>query len=113
MEDDAHLRRVFRALLENEGFEVLEARDGVEGMELARTSRPACIITDTMMPRMDGITMLANIRSQGVRVPAILVSAIANLPPPEQLAALGVRCAMGKPFPFEQLMEAVRKACEE
>ncbi len=107
VEDDAHLRRVFRTLLENEGFSVVEAADGVEGLAAAQAHAPACIVTDTMMPRMDGIGMLVCLAEAGGTRPTIIVSAVHKLPPMEELKALGVRQVFGKPFAFDQLLAAV------
>jgi CheY-like chemotaxis protein len=109
VEDDVHLRRVFRTLLENEGFEVLEAADGIEGMAAARAHDPDCIVTDTMMPRLDGLGMLARLASAGEARPTIIVSAVHELPPLDELKAQGVRRVFGKPFPFDQLVAAVVK----
>ncbi len=110
VEDDAHLRRMFRALLENEGFEVREAEDGSEGLASVLREAPDCIITDTMMPRMDGLAMLRHLAAARPLIPAILVSAAFNLPEDRQLKELGVVKVFGKPFPFDRLVEAVRLA---
>lgn len=108
VEDDPHLRRVFRALLESEGFEVAEAADGVEGLEAAEARRPDCIIADAMMPRLDGISMLTRIAALGHPPPSLVVSALHELPSQEDLRRLGVAGVFGKPFAFDQLVEAVK-----
>jgi DNA-binding response OmpR family regulator len=112
VEDDDHLRRVLRTLLEAEGFEVAEAADGLAGMEAAGSSPPDCILTDTLMPRLGGLDMLARLAKAGCGAPAILVSAVHQLPPREELLRLGVREAFGKPFAFDALVEAVRRIME-
>ncbi len=113
VEDDAHLRRMFRALLENEGFEVREAEDGSEGLASVLSEAPDCIITDTMMPRMDGLAMLRHLAAAHPPIPAIMVSAAFNLPDDRQLKELGVVKVFGKPFAFDRLVEAVRLAVRE
>ena len=109
VEDDPYLRRVFKTLLENEGFTVLEAADGMEGLSAVHAHDPACIVTDTMMPRMDGLGMLAQLKARGETRPTIIVSAIHKLPPMEELKALGVEQVFGKPFAFDKLVAAVVK----
>lgn len=109
VEDDSYLRRVFKTLLENEGFTVVEAADGMEGLSAVHAHDPACIVTDTMMPRMDGLGMLAQLKARGETKPAIIVSAIHRLPPMEELKALGVEQVFGKPFAFDMLVAAVVK----
>ena len=112
VEDDDHLRRVLRTLMEAEGFEVEEAADGLAGLEAAGASPPDCILTDTLMPRLDGLDMLARLAKEGGGAPAILVSAVHQLPPREALVRLGVREVFGKPFAFDALVEAVRRVIE-
>jgi CheY-like chemotaxis protein len=109
VEDDAHLRRVFRTLLEGEGFSVIEAADGHEGVAAARAHSPACIVTDTMMPRMDGLGMLTQLKALGCSRPTLIVSAVHELPPMEELRALGVEQVLGKPFAFDRFVAAVVK----
>ncbi len=109
VEDDAHIRRVLRTLLEHEGFEVREACDGLEGLDSVLREEPACIVTDTMMPRMDGLKMLECIAAKGLKVPSIVVSAAIGLPDLQDLQKIGVVHVFGKPFSFDQLIDLVRK----
>ncbi len=109
VEDDPHLRRVFKTLLENEGFAVVEASDGIEGLAAVEATPPDCIVADTMMPRMDGLTMLGKLREQGRSRPTIIVSAVHELPPMDALRELGVSQVFGKPFTFDLLVAAVVK----
>lgn len=113
VEDDAHIRRVLRTLLENEGYAVAEAADGVEGLAKALESPPACLLTDTMMPRMDGLALLQHLKARERAIPAFVVSAATSLPAPEQLEELGVRRVFAKPFDFDALLSAVRETCGE
>jgi CheY-like chemotaxis protein len=109
VEDDVHTRRVLKAILESEGFEVAEAEDGVVGVSAAEALRPACILTDNMMPRLDGLGMLAELARRGSKTPAIMVSAAHELPPSEELQALGIVETVAKPFAFEHLVQVVRR----
>jgi two-component system OmpR family response regulator len=56
-EDDVHLLRVISMWLERNGFEVLQARNGREGLDLVRRGRPDILITDVNMPEIDGVTL--------------------------------------------------------
>jgi CheY-like chemotaxis protein len=109
VEDDVHTRRVLKAVLESEGFEVAEAEDGILGLAAAETCGPACILTDNMMPRLDGLGMLAELKKRGSTTPAVMVSAAHELPPAEELLALGVVESVAKPFSFEHLVQVVRR----
>ena len=111
VEDDAHIRRVLRTLLQSEGLEVYEAADGLQGLSEALERSPRCIVTDTMMPHMDGITMLEHLRERGLDIPVILISAAHELPDAKRREALGIVALFPKPFDFDALLGAVRTIC--
>ena len=62
VEDELSLQKVLRDKLTREGFSVLEAKDGKEGLETALLEHPDLILLDIIMPVMDGMTMLALLR---------------------------------------------------
>lgn len=111
VEDDPHLRRVYRTLLSSEGFAVLEASNGEEGAAAAAAEPVDCIVADTMMPVLSGIGMLQRLAREGRTVKAILVSAMHPLPEPSELRQIGVERVFGKPFAFDQLIRAVHEVC--
>lgn len=65
VEDDPALRGVLSDKLLTEGYAVIEASDGKSGLDIALKEHPACILLDIFMPRMDGVSMLAQLRSSG------------------------------------------------
>ncbi len=62
IEDDNALRAVLVEKLTDEGFQVIEAVNGEEGFETAMKSRPALILLDILMPKLDGLSMLTKMR---------------------------------------------------
>jgi diguanylate cyclase (GGDEF)-like protein len=76
-EDDPHIREVLHMQLELNGFEVLEACDGVEALEVAERARPDVMLLDVMMPRMDGYEALQRLRASYVTrsIPVIMLTA--------------------------------------
>lgn len=62
VDDDADCRRITQCLLRRAGYEVLEATDGLQGFDLVLASRPAIIITDWDMPRLDGLDLIRRVR---------------------------------------------------
>lgn len=77
VEDDTSLRNVLRDKLSLEGFSVLEAKDGEEGLAVALKEQPDLILLDILMPKMDGITMMKKLRQTnewGKKVPIILLT---------------------------------------
>ena len=73
-DDEAEIRDVLRLYLEKDGYEVMEAADGVETMEKTKSEKPDLLILDIMMPGLDGYRVLRNIREDN-NIPVILLSA--------------------------------------
>ena len=65
VEDEIMLAEILSDTLSDRDFAVDLARDGVQGLELASNSQYDVIVTDVMMPKMDGFTMVKKLRSQG------------------------------------------------
>ena len=77
VEDDTSLRKVLHDKFTAEGFSVLEAGDGEEGLAIAFREHPDLIILDILMPKMDGIKMMQKLRKEnewGKKVPIILLT---------------------------------------
>src|SRR5579864_9211038 len=74
--DDSKENREFvvTAVLKPGGFEPFQARDGLEGLELARRLTPDVILLDLQMPRMNGIQVLEALRRENLNVPVILMT---------------------------------------
>ncbi len=91
----------------NDGFEVQLAYDGDAGIEQAKSFQPEVIVTDYMMPRMDGLTMVRSLREDGMNVPIILTTAV-----PEEKFDDELRrqfdVYIGKPFTEADLLKALR-----
>lgn len=58
IEDEDNIREIYQIALEKEGYEVLTACDGEEGLELLKKNRPDLVLVDLMMPKKDGITLM-------------------------------------------------------
>jgi DNA-binding response OmpR family regulator len=64
VEDDRHIVALVRYILEREGYQVQVARDGVEGLEMAREFFPDLVVLDLNMPRMDGVEMCRRLKAE-------------------------------------------------
>jgi len=113
VEDDPHLRRLFRVLFEQAGLEVFEAEDGVSGIEAALKEPPDCIVSDSMMPRMNGLEMLMKLKERlESPIPALFVTAAAQAPDEAQKKAAGIVEVVAKPFDFDRLIASVKRWAE-
>src|ERR1700744_1906236 len=107
VDDEPQVPRVLRASLVSSGYEVLLARDGVEGFDSYRESAPDLVITDLSMPRMDGIGRTRAIAQMGD--PPIIVLSVREQET-MKVAALdeGADDYVTKPFSMQELLARVR-----
>lgn len=107
VDDDMTICRVARFILEDEGYQVDVANDGNEGLEKALSETPDVIITDLMMPKMDGLMMLTKIRRAQIEAPALLSTSL----PEESLSYVPPKPYQGfleKPYEAKMLIDAVK-----
>ena len=80
IEDEEPLLNALSAKLQTEGFEVLEAENGEDGLKLALKKHPDLILLDIILPKMDGITVLENLRENawGKTVQVIILSNLSD-----------------------------------
>ena len=100
VDDDPVIRRMLQLSYESEGFEVTTAADGVEGLEALRTSPPDVLILDIMMPKLDGMKVMDELKSdERLRsIPVILLSAKATSLDIELGMKAGAADYVTKPF---------------
>ncbi|MCC7009717.1 MAG: response regulator [Acidobacteria bacterium] len=107
VDDEPDTLVVLDWLLCAEGFDVQTAAEGAQAWATFQDRHPDLVITDYMMPRMDGLELARRIRaSAGPRVPIILASAAAKLPPPD---AGEYDVAIRKPIDFTALVDAIKQ----
>ena len=114
-EDDQDVAFLITQMLKEEGYEYVWAQDGQEALEIMDKQMPNLLITDIMMPRMDGIELIKKIREEDDKrhLPIIVVSA--RTEDADRLIGLeaGAEVYLGKPFNSEELMLRVRKLLEQ
>lgn len=108
VEDDAATRRLYRFLLANSGYNVVEAEDGVMAMERLNAHTCHLIITDMNMPRMGGMELVRAVRQLYPDIYIIMVTAFGTPDTEKQAYRAGVNEYLTKPFDFEELEERVR-----
>lgn len=75
VEDDAELRGLFRRVLEKNGYETLEAADGQQALDVLDENYIDLIISDIMMPVMDGYELVRSLREAGIATPVLMITA--------------------------------------
>lgn len=104
VDDESSMRFLLRMILENAGYEILEAHHGAAALERINEWRPDLIVTDLMMPVMNGRDLVGRLRAdpETASIPILLISAN----PHAEVAA--VDAIVGKPFHPEAVVEAAR-----
>ncbi|MHB8611967.1 MAG: response regulator [Candidatus Dormibacteraceae bacterium] len=105
VDDDPGIRFLLRAILENEGYTVLEAANGEAALAAITSQVPDIVTTDLMMPVMTGAELIVRLRSEPrtARIPIVVVSSN-----PEAVKHLAVDAIVTKPFTAAHLADRVR-----
>ena len=110
VEDEDSLAEVLRYNLQNEGFQILTASTGTEGVHLAQTKKPDMLILDLMLPEMNGLEVCRQLRqgSQTKHLPILMLTARSE--EDDELAGFlhGADDYVTKPFKFKLLFERVK-----
>ena len=109
VDDDYELSDGIRAVLENQGHKVIQARDGQQGQNLIYQQRPDLVILDMMMPRKGGYPVLEHFRDKKDAPPIIMITANEGSRHKAYAEYLGVIDYIRKPFAMERLLEAVER----
>lgn len=112
IDDDEAVLGLFTYFLKSRGYTVLCAADGREGLRLVETARPDLVITDIMMPEMDGMKMIQNLRNKSPDLPVIAISGGTRSNTLDFLAdtsLFGACRVFEKPVSLQDLLAAVRE----
>src|SRR5881628_964334 len=107
VDDDRELVEAMRAVLERQGYKVIQAHDGHQGKQAIYNQRPDLVILDMMMPRMGGYPVLEHFKDKTDAPPIIMVTANEGSRHKVYAEYLGVIDYIRKPFAMERLLEAV------
>jgi len=110
VDDDRELVEGVRAVLERQGFKVIQAHDGHQGKQAIYNQKPDLVILDMMMPRMGGYPVLEHFRDKPDAPPIIMITANEGSRHKAYAEWLGVVDYIRKPFAMERLLDTVNKA---
>lgn len=111
VDDSVSIRQSVRFVLEENGYTVFEAADGIEGLKRLEEQKVQLIITDVNMPNMDGITMVKKIRgTDGIKfIPILVLTTESQGAVVEEGKKAGATGWIVKPFNNDKLLETIKK----
>jgi chemosensory pili system protein ChpA (sensor histidine kinase/response regulator) len=109
VDDSLTVRRVTQRLLVREGYRVVTAKDGLDALERLAEERPAVLLSDIEMPRMDGFDLVRNVRADPrLRgLPVVMITSRIAQKHRDYAVELGVDHYLGKPYSEEELLSLV------
>ena len=112
VEDDENLQLLYRSVLEHAGFSVVTASSGTEALARLENFHVELIITDIMMPEMDGYELLESLRDGKIELPVLMITAKADFEDKKRGFQLGTDDYMTKPFSPSELVARVKAHME-
>ena len=115
IEDNQHIQRIFRERLMREGFDVVTADDGEQGLRRARELRPDLVLLDIMLPKIDGLQVLKTLREDAnlAHIPVFMLSNRSTSNDIQQARSLGARRFFAKgTSALHDIMWHIRNECD-
>ncbi len=111
VDDSRTMRDMLRLALVQAGYEVVQAEDGVHGLEVLATSNPDVIVTDINMPRMDGFGFIEGVRADAKHraIPILVLTTESDAEKKNRARQAGATGWIVKPFDPVKLVEAIRR----
>jgi len=116
VEDDPDILKLLDATLTFRGYRVITARNGTEAMEVIQVKRPAIVITDIMMPRLDGFGLVHRLRihSETRDIPVVFITATYVAPEDREFALnIGATRFIQKPVDLEKFLSTIAELLKE
>ncbi len=111
IDDDRHIVHILKRRLESLGFSVITARNGSQGVEMARNHRPDLIVSDFQMPICNGYEMAVELHrdEQTSDIPILMLTARGHKLSPSELIKTNIQAVMAKPFSARELIATVNE----
>ncbi len=111
IDDAVHIRRLVARMLQQAGFNTLEAADGGQGLQVLKEHRPDIVTCDIWMPYIDGYEFLAAAKKdpETQDIPVIVVTAVGKEEEAAKATELGANAFLTKPFSSSHLIDSVQK----
>ncbi len=108
IDDSRYTRLPIVKFLQSQGYSVLEAENGSAALEVVASQKPDVIISDLLMPEMDGYALLEHLRTDGNPIPVIVITADIQDSTREKVLQSGALAVMNKPANLTKLLELLK-----
>lgn len=116
IDDEPQMRDMLTQMLSREGYQVITADNGKDGLALFRQTHADLIVMDVLMPVQDGIQTMADFKKEFPNVPVIAMSGGRRALSPQfnldSASMMGVRATLAKPFSRDQLLKTIKSVFE-
>src|SRR4051812_37815531 len=110
VDDEESIREFFEIMLKREGYQVLSAANGKEGLDQLKKHQVDLIISDIQMPEMSGLQMLASVKEQDPEMPVVMITAFGSTDTAVEAMKLGASDYLQKPFKLDEVKIIIAKA---
>lgn len=108
VEDEKDLTLIVADTLREQGYDIITAADGIEGLEKFKAEAADIVVADVMMPKMDGFTMAKEIRKLSPTVPLLFLTAKSTIDDVEEGFEIGANDYLKKPFELRELIVRIK-----
>ena len=109
VDDDLHMRMMLEAVLESEGYSVVLAESGPEALAIMKEEQPSLVLLDYMMPGMNGLDVLREIKKNHAQTDVIIVTGHGNEKLSIEMLNSGASDYIQKPFTMDKLLSSVKR----
>ena len=113
VDDEPRLRQVMAHLMRSDGFQCVEAANGIEALTLLETTPAILVLSDLRMPKMDGMELLRAIRARFPDIAVVMITAVADVEMAVNCLALGAADYVVKPYQLEDVRARVSQALDK
>src|SRR5258706_3375155 len=110
VDDEPNLRKILSAQLSRDGYDVMTAEDGEQGLQTLRDHHIDLVITDLKMPKVDGMTLLREALREEPELPIVMITAHGTVDTAVEALKLGAFDYLTKPFDKDEVRQIVAKA---
>lgn len=115
IDDESDILLIIRTALESEGYKVLTASNGPDGIASAKEAKPDLIVLDVMMPDMDGFEVLRRLRADDATldIPVVMLTGLSDKDRIKSALDMGVSHYIVKPFELDDFLRVVGRAMSD